>query len=570
MALWGIRSAVLFWASVAIIFAAETPEEPGIPVKNALVVQKCGGCHRADASGSLSRISWIRTTPEGWEEVIKRMVRLNHVNLSPIEAREILRYLSNAQGLAPQEAKPVMYVAERRIVDEQVPEPVKEVCNACHAFGKVASWRRSSEEWDLLYKMHVGYFPSAEMTTFLRPPDPPGTPPAPPGTDKREPYEKALEYLKTNFPLRSPEWAAFRTTLQPAHIEGRWLISAYKPGEGSYYGEMTVEATSDPATVKTHTRLTSAKSGAVMQRSGQATVYQGYAWRGRSESSDVLAGPESAAQVREVMMLSRDQSQAEGRWMWGQYQEFGFEVKMIRSAGSLTVLGLDVASLRSGASHTVQLFGDSFPAGIESGDVDFGEGIRVDKVVRVSRSQLRIELTVAKNAPSGRRDVSVRGVLLPSAFAVFDHIDYVKVSPETALSRLGAGRHPKGYLQFEAIGYLNGADGKPNTADDVAIGPVRAKWTLQEFYATYGDDDIQYVGSLNAETGLFTPSSDGPNPARRFSRNNYGDVWVEAEVNYDLPPAKAPGDPAKPLRARSYMIVTVPLYLQYDQPEVAP
>src|SRR6266446_2690902 len=56
--------------------AAATPEE-GFPVTNALVIEKCGTCHPKDDKGNLSRISWTRTTPEGWEEAIKRMVRLN-------------------------------------------------------------------------------------------------------------------------------------------------------------------------------------------------------------------------------------------------------------------------------------------------------------------------------------------------------------------------------------------------------------------------------------------------------------------------------------------------------------
>src|SRR3954471_13164034 len=53
----------------------EKPEE-GIPVTSELVLSKCGGCHAKDDKGNLSRISWERTTPEGWEEAIKRMVRL--------------------------------------------------------------------------------------------------------------------------------------------------------------------------------------------------------------------------------------------------------------------------------------------------------------------------------------------------------------------------------------------------------------------------------------------------------------------------------------------------------------
>ncbi len=100
------------------------PHEAGIPVTDQLVVSKCSGCHQADAKGNLSRISYIRTTPEGWEEAMRRMVRLNGLVLSPAEARQVLRYLSDSHGLAPEEAAPVAYYAERRLVDGDPPAPI--------------------------------------------------------------------------------------------------------------------------------------------------------------------------------------------------------------------------------------------------------------------------------------------------------------------------------------------------------------------------------------------------------------------------------------------------------------
>jgi len=65
--------------------------EEGFPVTDPLVIQKCGTCHTKDEKGNLSRISWIRTTPEGWEEAIKRMVRLNGLVITSEEAKPILK-----------------------------------------------------------------------------------------------------------------------------------------------------------------------------------------------------------------------------------------------------------------------------------------------------------------------------------------------------------------------------------------------------------------------------------------------------------------------------------------------
>src|SRR5438132_7750887 len=53
--------------------------EEGVPVTNQLVISKCAACHKKDDKGRMTRISYERMTPEGWQEVIKRMVRLNGV-----------------------------------------------------------------------------------------------------------------------------------------------------------------------------------------------------------------------------------------------------------------------------------------------------------------------------------------------------------------------------------------------------------------------------------------------------------------------------------------------------------
>ena len=114
----------------------EKPEE-GIPVTDAVTIAKCGTCHTKDDKGNLSRISWERSTPEGWEEAIKRMMRLNGLEIAPAEARTVVKYLSTSHGLAPEEAKPVMYIPEHRILDEPVPnEAVRTSCMGCHPLGR--------------------------------------------------------------------------------------------------------------------------------------------------------------------------------------------------------------------------------------------------------------------------------------------------------------------------------------------------------------------------------------------------------------------------------------------------
>ncbi|MDP2054429.1 MAG: hypothetical protein Q8L75_12390, partial [Acidobacteriota bacterium] len=78
--------------------------------------------------------------------------------------------------------------------------------------------------------------------------------------------------------------------------------------------------------------------------------------------------------------------------------------------------------------------------------------------------------------------------------------------------------------------------------------------------ATYDDDDVKFVGALDAATGRFTPNVDGPNPARKGSRNNIGDVWVVATYAAEA----GGGKPAGSIRARAHLLVTVPLYMRFD------
>jgi quinohemoprotein amine dehydrogenase len=124
------------------------------------------------------------------------------------------------------------------------------------------------------------------------------------------------------------------------------------------------------------------------------------------------------------------------------------------------------------------------------------------------------------------------------------------------MARIGGARLPKQLQQFEAYGYHDGPDGESETADDLDLGRVDVTWTLEEYAVTYGDDDLEYAGTIDAN-GLFTPALDGPNPERSGKRNNVGDLWVVATY-------RPPGEGALPLEARAHLLVTVPLYMRWE------
>jgi quinohemoprotein amine dehydrogenase len=562
-----MRFFLVFALAVPMVAQRGAPQtvEEGIPVRDPLVIAKCSGCHTKDDQGNLSRISWERTTPEGWEEAIKRMVRLNGLNITPPEARTIVESLSASHGLAPEEAKPVMYVAEQRILDETLPDDnVRQACASCHAMGRPRSWRRSKEEWNLLAATHSAMFSVADHGSFYRnfpPLDP--TVPAPPGQDRRQPLDVALDYLAKEYPLHTAEWSAWQARMRAPKLSGRWMISGSQAGRGKVIGEMQIEPGSSENEFTTSIKLTYLKDGSTVTRTGRSVVYTGYSWRGRSQSrsAPVDASPSTAggvpAELREVMWIAPDQNTMEGRWFWGAYQEFGYDLKLQRVSDGPVVVGTDKAMLKSGSTaQRVRIFGDNLAKAAVS-DIDFGSGVTVKRIVDATAQQVTVEVDIDAKAITGKRDVSVRRAVAAGAIAIYDKIDYIKVTPETSLARLGGAGHPKGFQQFEAIAYNRGPDGKPNTVDDVELGPVDAKWSVEEFYAVYGDDDKDFVGSLSL-SGFFTPAQEGPNPKRKFGRNNYGDVWVVATYQ----------DEGKSLTARSYLVVAIPLYVRWDQPEV--
>ena len=95
---------------------AAKPDE-GIPITDQTVQKACGSCHKPDEKGQMSRISFQRNTPEGWQNTIQRMAALNGLSIEPATARQVVKYLANNHGLAPEEAKPAAWEVEKRWID---------------------------------------------------------------------------------------------------------------------------------------------------------------------------------------------------------------------------------------------------------------------------------------------------------------------------------------------------------------------------------------------------------------------------------------------------------------------
>lgn len=582
---------VVLGALAAAAAFAQKPSSEGIPIDDPLTIAKCGGCHQRDANGMMRRLSYIRTTPEVWEESIRRMVRLNGVALKPEEAHQILKYLSYNNGLAPDEAKPIFWEVEHRMFrdeSDKVPdEALQHTCNYCHTIGRVLSQRRTREDYQKLINMHLGLFPGAENT--LRPRRPvepeelpaeltapngsnpyvvPATPsPVPIRADGKYPADVAIDYLTKEQPLITPQWTSWKAAMRTPNLEGKWMLVGYQQGRGRVFGTLTVSAGASPDEYTTRAEIEYATSGNTAALNGKAVLYTGYSWRGRStgpsgsQSADPGANP---TEWREALFVSRDGNTMDGRWFWGGYQEFGIDAHLVRIGTTPLLAGASSLSIQSPSTTELRVYGANFPADLKTADFDFGKGISVKRVVKRTPSIVTLEVQASANLPTGIRDISYGRSTAERAIAVYDKIAYIKILPDASMARLGGTIAAKQYAQFEAVAYAAGADGKAQTSDDIPVGLVTAHWSLEEFVSTPGDDDVNFVGKIN-DSGLFTPNLEGPNPERKKQANNYptnnwGDVWVTA--TFDTPEGKS-------MKARSYLVVTVPSYVRYDQPEVA-
>jgi len=526
---WSINAHTLALAAAILLTLATPPivrgqAEPGIPVTNPMLLAKCGTCHKVDERGNMERISWARATPEGWQAATKRMIAENGLSVTPLEARSIVKYLSTRNGLAPEEAKPVMYAAERRIHDESdtANDSLQDACARCHQAAIALSWRRTADDWKRFAARH------GERYHFT-------------------PEQEPIDFLIKAAPLHTREWDAWSARARTAELGGRWLVTAHLPGRGNLYGEMDVEATGGGDELLTRTRLRSVDGTSILARTGRALAYGGTAWRGRSSgSSPASAAPgDPANAAQEAMLVAPDGSRVEGRWFWGQYEELGFDVKMRRPSSDPILLLVEPQSFKVGStSNRVRLVGDHFPTQLTTADVLTGPGVTVRRIVSSTPSEIVAELDVARDASSGRRNIAFRSSTLERAVAIYDRIDYVKVVPESSLAAFSNETYVRGYQQFEAIGYQRGPDGRRHTADDLELGPVDVAWSMEVFYEV--DQSKQdRVGTLTL-AGFFTPAAANPGVN--------DDVWIIATAKNEK------SSDGKPLVGKSYLVVTVPTY----------
>jgi quinohemoprotein amine dehydrogenase alpha subunit len=203
------------------------------------------------------------------------------------------------------------------------------------------------------------------------------------------------------------------------------------------------------------------------------------------------------------------------------------------------LLAVQPGYLKAGSETEVSLIGSGL-----KGTPSFGPGVQIVEVLEQTPERMRFKLKAADSAKPGVRQVTL-GALKGVTLAVYQRIDQVKVVPEFSVARIGenGGSTPKVQGRFDAEAWGKGADGKP-----YRIGVFPAQWKVEPFDdRAKEDEDVKFAGSMQADTGVFTPGGAGPNPERKMSTNNAGNLKVIAAVD----------DAGKSLSGEGHMIVTV-------------
>lgn len=488
----------------------------------ALIRSYCSGCHfehdNFGHDGKFERINTIRKTPEGWVMTIFRMQQVHGLTLDEDVRQRIVQYLADTQGLAPSEALAGRFALERRpnMQDLGVGTELATMCGRCHSLARPALQRRDADEWLKLAHTHLGQWPSLEYQAS--------------GRDRpwwQIASQELPAKLAKQYPFESAAWTEWRA--QPPHdLSGGWIVVAHEPGGRDLAG--TAEISRSGATGYAARYSLHDLDGGAVPGESQAVVYTGFEWRGRAK----LGGRDT----REVFAASGDGSQISGRWFDPEHAEDGGDWSAIRQDAAPQLLAVLPRALRAGTTGIVTVVGTGLA---EAAAMSFGPGISA-RVLSRTPNLVRIELAIAADAEPGTRTISIGAATGAAAFALYRQIDRLDVTPAFGIARLGGGKTAPVTAQFEATA----ATKLPN-GDFLSLGPVAVEWSAVPFDATaQRNDDPKFAGRLDS-AGRYHPAVAGPNPQRKFSANNVGNLAILARL----------GDGEHALEGRAHLIVTV-------------
>ncbi len=486
-----------------------------------VVETKCIACHTGDLQSGLSRISEQRKTPEGWFMTVSRMERLNGLVLTPNEKKSVIKYLADTQGLYPKETEAYRYIIEKTPNYQEKGHDAffTEMCNRCHSAARIGLQRRTPAEWANLVEFHMGHIPSIDYHALSR---------------DRNWYnlakEKMVPYLSKNFSLDK------KFIKEDANYAGTWILYGHRLGAGDFTATMKAEK------ISTDEYNLSIKGkyldGREFSATGSSIVYSGYEWRASLDLDGI--------DTRQIFKMDSKTSTLSGSMFErAHFEEHSFISGVKQSDKKVTILGVYPKSVKAGTNEVITISGNNL-----DGKIELSSALKVNKILEQSPNKIVLDVTASSKYDSKLIDIKIGSSSFKDKLVVYKKLDGLKVFPSYAIARVGdgGGTIPKQHSIFEAYGYLAGKDGKMGTADDISIGKVDAKWSLAPFdERSKEDQDIKYIGTIDSYSGRFIPSFAGPNPKRKFSTNNAGNVKVIATYK----------EKNETFKADSHMIVTV-------------
>jgi quinohemoprotein amine dehydrogenase len=153
---------------------------------------------------------------------------------------------------------------------------------------------------------------------------------------------------------------------------------------------------------------------------------------------------------------------------------------------------------------------------------------------------------VDPKASPGYRELTVGKLHRADSLAVFDRVDRLEVSPAFGIARVGGGKIDPVAAQFEAVAYSDVPD-ESGKVHPVRLGVLPVHWSVAPYNGEAKEaEDVKYAGRIDPN-GRFLPAGAGPNPQRKFSGNNVGNLSILATMD----------DGAKTVSGKAHLIVTV-------------
>jgi quinohemoprotein amine dehydrogenase alpha subunit len=524
---------------MAALSYAETPfEEFGV------VRQRCSVCHKLDQQGRVEVIEETRKTPEEWKVVTDRMIRINGAPISDKDFNPVIKELSKHLILTPQEMAEVAYINSdensqyREIPKDETEQRIFGACVRCHTYGKILSHRKTREQWVENMQLHLGYYPT--VVPQMREMDWPKEAMA------------LVDVLAEMLPMDTSQWKSWMQSRKEVDLSGKWRVAGFQPGMGYYEGTYTFKANKqkgeDEYWVEKEVRYL---NGTMLKFGGEGTLYGEYHLR------YALAPTALTGRIEGVFDLDAASMGFNGKW-WTVVQDtnaYGNE-EFYKADGIARIFAVFPQSLK--ANGDVQDFtavGVNLPQNLGVGDIGFGNsGASVQGFESAGNGIVRLKLSASTAAASGPAGLTVKGAACDEAVIVYGKLDGIKVFPALGRARVSCGAaYPPHGVQFVARGVNYGADGKPDTADDLILDAVDAKWWLEEEVTRDNDDDLKYL-QTSVFNGLYTPvTTYGPIVTRFQRREGVGLIAIGASFN----------DNGRELKGRSLLGVTDPDFITH-------